>query len=215
MRDLKIQFLIARKNMNKISRKLASTIAAISLAASIFSTPTPVSAQLGPLPYIGELLLFAGNFCPRNYASANGQLLQISSNTALFSLYGTTYGGDGRTTFGVPDLQGRTPIHVGSGPGLPTVSQGSKIGSAAFTLTQAQMPAHNHTVNAAGSVANNQNPQGDLLAGGQFYSAGTATLTMSSQMISNAGNSQSVNKRSPIQVIRYCVATQGIYPSRN
>jgi microcystin-dependent protein len=92
--------------------------------------------------YIGQLMLFAGNFAPRGWAFCHGQLLSIAQNSALFSLLGTTYGGDGQTTFGVPDLRGRAPIGMGQGPGLPNITQGQQGGAAAVTLTTAQMPAH-------------------------------------------------------------------------
>ncbi|MFY1113097.1 MAG: tail fiber protein, partial [Methanosarcinaceae archaeon] len=97
-------------------------------------------------PFIGEIRMFAGNFAPRGWAFCDGQLLPISQNTALFSILGTTYGGDGRTTFGLPDLRGRVPVHAGSGPGLSTVRLGDTGGAETVTLSQAQMPSHNHTI---------------------------------------------------------------------
>jgi microcystin-dependent protein len=104
--------------------------------------------------YIGQLMLFAGNFAPRGWAFCHGQLLSIAQNSALFSLLGTTYGGDGRTTFGLPDLRGRAPIGMGQGPGLSNITQGEMAGAAAVTLTTAQMPAHSHPVTLAGAQAN-------------------------------------------------------------
>jgi microcystin-dependent protein len=105
-------------------------------------------------PYIGQLMLFAGNFAPRGWAFCDGQLLSIAQNSALFSVLGTTYGGNGETTFGVPDLRGRAPIGMGHGPGLPNITQGQQGGAAAVTLTTAQMPAHSHPVTLAGAQAN-------------------------------------------------------------
>ena len=108
----------------------------------------PGSGNLGTGPYIGGVGLFGGNFAPRGWAAADGQLLPISSNAALFSILGTTYGGDGRTTFALPDLRGRVPIQQGTGPGLPTYRLGARGGAERETLTQAQMPAHAHTASA-------------------------------------------------------------------
>src|SRR5262245_24305688 len=100
-------------------------------------------------PYLGCIFMFAGNFAPNGYAYCNGQLLAISQNTALFSLLGTTYGGDGRTTFALPDLRGRAPIGFGQGPGLPNYDLGSVVGSPSVTLTTSQLPAHSHPVQAS------------------------------------------------------------------
>ena len=119
---------------------------------------------------IGEVRPVAFTFCPRNFVNAHGQLLPIAQNTALFSLYGTTFGGDGRTTFGVPDLQGRTPMHDGRGPGLTQRIQGQKLGQEEVTLTVAQLPSHNHFVRGADTTGNTTNLQGatfsDVLGGG-------------------------------------------------
>ncbi len=116
--------------------------------------------------YIGQLMLFAGNFAPRGWAFCHGQLLSIAQNSALFSLLGTTYGGDGQTTFGVPDLRGRAPIGMGQGPGLSNITQGQQGGAAAVTLTTAQMPAHSHPVTLTGAqVSINTTVTGTIKAG--------------------------------------------------
>src|SRR6478736_5724856 len=124
----------------------------------LFLLAKPLFAQD---PFVGEIRLFAGTFAPKGWAFCNGQLMSISQNTALFSLLGTTYGGDGKTTFALPDLQGRLPMHFGQGPGLSNRDLGEKAGSETVALTTSQMPLHGHTVSyGAGSAADNPNPIG-------------------------------------------------------
>ena len=204
--------------MKKITFLVASALA---VTATSF-TPQPAKAQSDP--FLAQLMLFGGNFCPRGWANADGTLLPVASNSALFSLLGTMYGGDGRTTFGLPDLRGRAPISVGNGPGLPSYpTQGAKGGSTSFTLTTLEMPSHNHTgtVRASNQTGNSANPNGNVLAinpgGDQMYHVDGSTNNMAadSLAINNTGNNQAVNKTSPYQVLRWCIATQGIYPSRN
>src|ERR1700759_5675957 len=115
-------------------------------------------------PILGEIRMFAGNFAPRGYALCNGQLLSIAQNTALFSLLGTTYGGDGRTTFALPNLQSRVPIHMGQGPGLSPYVEGQQGGTEAVTLNITQMPIHNHLVNSVGNGGNQASPVNNLPA---------------------------------------------------
>ena len=127
------------------------------LISTVGTFPSPSSASPGAAgsdPYLGEIGLFAGYYTPRNWELCDGQLLQISQNTALFSLLGTTYGGDGQTTFGLPDLRGRAAIHAGTGPGLSNRRLGQKGGAEQVTLTQAQMPSHNHTLSLGGATGN-------------------------------------------------------------
>ena len=109
-------------------------------------------------PYIGQISIFAGNFAPRGWAQCNGQLLSIAQTTALFSILGTTYGGDGRVTFALPDLRGRVPVHMGQGPGLSNYVEGESSGSETVTLISTQMPAHTHVVTCSGSGASSDNP---------------------------------------------------------
>jgi len=170
-------------------------------------------------PFIGQVSMFAGNFAPRGWAFCDGQLLSISQNTALFSLLGTTYGGDGRTTFGLPDLRGRVPMHPGKGPGLSTRKLGEEGGSETNTLTVAQMPSHNHTVNAVSSDGNANDPSGALPANTKIldkeYSTGKKNATMSSIMINNSGENQSVNNIQPFGTVNFIIALTGTFPSRN
>jgi microcystin-dependent protein len=244
--------------------------------------------------YIGQLMLFAGNFAPRGWAFCHGQLLSIAQNSALFSLLGTTYGGDGQTTFGVPDLRGRAPIGMGQGPGLSNITQGEMAGAAAVTLTTAQMPAHSHPVTLAGAEVNinatlkgtittanakgsfpattvpvtdgkvtipvNSSPRNtDLFnpsegvlaptAAASYKAASNANYKENGSLVgavakipeipfaltvsgtvdvpintkapvvgtasaASAGGSQSVDIRSPYLGMNYCIAVEGIYPSR-
>jgi microcystin-dependent protein len=170
-------------------------------------------------PFIGEIRMFAGNFAPRGWAKCEGQLLAISQNSALFSILGTTYGGDGRTTFALPDLRGRVPMHYGSGPGLSSYTQGQSGGSETNMLAVANLPAHNHSINAVTADGNTSVPGGNLPAGTKLldkeYSDATATTTMNATMVSSTGGGQAVNNMQPYLTVTYIIALQGIYPSRN
>ncbi|MGB3242892.1 MAG: tail fiber protein [Sulfitobacter sp.] len=175
-------------------------------------------------PFVGEIQPMAlTNFCPNGWAEANGQLLAISSNDTLFSLLGTIYGGDGVSTFALPDLRGRIPLGSGSGPGLSPRREGEKGGQETVTLNGNQLAAHSHMVNATNKDGNFPGPGDKILAaapdGGSgaetIYSDQPANATMSSSMISPSGGGQSFPVQDPSLVIRYCVALFGIYPSRN
>ena len=176
-------------------------------------------------PFIGEIVIFAGNFAPRGWAFCEGQLLPISQNSALFSILGTIYGGDGRTTFGLPDLRGRAPIGPGNGPGLRSYRQGERGGVEFVTLNVTQMPSHSHQntaqlrANSADGVSNT--PVGTALAvdtGGNMYHLGTdANMSADSIVMTNAntGGSQAFDNRQPYLAIYYIIALQGVYPSRS
>lgn len=166
-------------------------------------------------PFIAEVKIFAGNFAPRNYAFCNGQLLPISQNTALFSLLGTTYGGDGRTTTALPNLQGRAPMHPGSGPGLTTRRIGERGGFEAVTLTEAQMPNHNHllTANNDGEGEDND-PGGNFTGKNGIYTAAGNLQPMSSRSLPNQGGGQPHTNMQPYLALNYIIALVGEYPSR-
>lgn len=175
--------------------------------------------SIAQTPILGEIKMFAGTFTPSGYASCDGQLLPISQYTALFSLLGTTYGGDGQTTFGLPDLRGRSPIHVGYGPGLTPRQLGEKGGSESNILTTLELPSHSHSVLAVADDGNQSVPSGNLPAGTKIldkeYSNATANTSMNSAMIANTGHNIPVNNVQPYVVINYIIALEGIYPSQN
>lgn len=199
---------------NTIKSFFLSAVAATSLFASTHSVA-------GPEPFIGEIVWVGNNFCPKGFLNADGQLLSISQNQALFSLYGTIYGGDGRTSFALPDLRGRSPVHAGRGPGLSDIRQGQVGGAETVTLTTAQIPSHNHVavLKGATDAGNADSPANAVQATAQrsgIYSTGSANTDMGASSISvgNTGGNQAHENRSPYLGLRACVATQGIFPSR-
>lgn len=170
-------------------------------------------------PILGEIRMFAGNFAPYGWAFCQGQLLPISQNTALFSLLGTTYGGDGTTTFALPDLRGRVPVGFGQGPGLSNRVIGQQFGTETVTLTTSQMPAHSHTVNAVTSEGNQNLPTNSLPANTKAldkeYSDANANTTMKATMVNPTGGNQPFGVTQPSLGVNFIIALQGIYPSRN
>ncbi|CAM2066831.1 Phage tail protein [Sulfidibacter corallicola] len=169
-------------------------------------------------PFVGEVRMFAGNFAPRGWAFCDGQLLAVSQNDALFSLLGTIYGGDGRTTFGLPDLRGRIPIHAGSGPGLSPRRLGAKAGSENETLTVNQLPSHTHDFRATTLFADTASPQGKVMAESatlDIYNAEIPEVSLNSGAITNVGGSRSHTNLMPFLCINFIIALVGIYPSRH
>jgi microcystin-dependent protein len=156
-------------------------------------------------------MLFGGNFAPRGWAFCDGQLLPISSNTALFSILGTTYGGDGETTFGLPDLRGRVPVHPGTGPGLPAVRLGERGGADANTLTVNQLPSHSHSIAGSTGAQTTNRPTGASSSAGNSYSTETPDTSMAPT--SATGSSQPVDNMQPYTGIHYIIALQGTFPS--
>ena len=168
-------------------------------------------------PFVGEIRMFAGNFAPRGWAFCDGQLLAVSSNDALFSLLGTIYGGDGRTTFGLPDLRGRIPIHAGTGPGLSQRRLGAKAGAESVTVTTGQLPPHTHTWRAHSGAAQGQTPIDASVAApvSDFYDTNDGDLfSMHGSAVGNTGGSQSHNNLMPALCVYFIIALFGIYPSR-
>ncbi len=212
-------------------RMTKSVIAAAAIAASASSYSTNANAGLDP--YIGELMLVGFNFCPRGWTPAEGQLLAISSNTALFSLFGTIYGGDGRTTFALPDLRGRVPLSQGNGPGLSNVAIGQKGGVESVVMSQNQMPAHTHTATAVSTLhgtaqtadqalaSDNILASASALGGTPLYRNPPADVTLddgsvtTTVTVNNSGGSQAMPIRNPYVGMQWCVSMQGSYPSRN
>lgn len=178
-------------------------------------------------PFIGAIIMFGGNFAPRGWAFCDGSLLQISSHTALFSILGTTYGGDGRTTFGLPDLRGRVPVHEGTGPGLSPRRLGEKSGQETTTLSINNMPSHTHTI--AGSVkvgvtdedGTTNEANGSILANtvnnNYKVAASNGELAGVSHQLtnSNTGGGQAFTNMQPYQCVNFIIALEGTFPSRN
>ena len=200
-----------------IFRACASAVA----IATVGTVPSAAHAQEAML---GEIKMVGFNFCPRGYAALDGQLLAISSNQALFSLLGTMYGGDGRTTFGLPDMRGRFPMHRGNGPGLTPRTQGAKFGLENVTLTTNNLPNHTHSaaVQTANGQANTFEPRGSAFGIGlanDAYVSGVAPagrfMHRDTVVLQPTGGSQSFNVMNPTQVVNFCIALQGIFPSRN
>ena len=168
-------------------------------------------------PFVGEIIMFGGNFAPRGYALCDGQLLAISQNQSLFVLLGTTYGGDGRTTFGLPDLRGRVPLHQGDGPGLTNQTIGSRAGVEGVTLSVNQVPAHSHVLKASTDSADAVDPIGKVLATSSpaIYKDGTADAALNGAALGASGGSQPHPNLMPFLSINFCIALVGIFPSRN
>ncbi len=167
-------------------------------------------------PFLAEIRIVGFNFAPRGWAFCNGQILPINQNQSLYSLLGTTYGGDGRTSFALPDVRGRVPIHVGSNGG-PNHREGQKSGEETHTLTAAEMPQHSHGMNGTSNTASEATPNSNLLPGGnngQPY-ATSGTVTMGTGTIANVGGGQAHNNMQPYLAMNYCIALRGLFPSRN
>jgi microcystin-dependent protein len=169
-------------------------------------------------PFLGEIRLVPYNFAPRGWAFCQGQLLAISQNTALFSLLGTTYGGNGVTTFGLPDLQGRVAVHVGQGPGLSPYDLGQEGGTETVTLTSGQLAPHPHPANCLNVNGNQYQPNGGVWAvdagANPQYGTTKAAGTMAPNIIGSSGNGQAHNNIQPYLTLNYVVALQGIFPQR-
>ncbi|HEU4546070.1 MAG TPA: tail fiber protein [Microlunatus sp.] len=166
-------------------------------------------------PFLGEIRAFGFNFAPQGWALCQGQTMSISQNSALFSLLGTMYGGDGRVTFGLPDLRGRTAISFGQGPGLSNRTQGELAGEEQVTLNAGQIAPHTHGVTAS-SQASGKSPSNSVPAYTADSSSygGATDLTMNPVMIKPNAGGQPHDNMPPYLVINYCIATEGIYPSR-
>jgi microcystin-dependent protein len=173
-------------------------------------------------PFLAEIRMFAGGFAPKGWALCDGQLLPISQNTALFSLLGTTYGGNGTSNFALPNLQGCAPMQQGQGSGLTLRNLGETGGSQTVTLLQSEMPMHTHTVNAVAASGDATTPNGALWAqamlgrlGTNMYSGAAPTQTMSPQSTSVAGGSLPHNNMPPFLCVTFIIALQGVFPARS
>jgi microcystin-dependent protein len=222
----------------KIVSKFSKALLVVSGVATFGAGMTLSQPARASEPFLAEIIIFAGNFNPRGWLFCDGQLLQISQNSALFSLLGTTYGGDGRTTFGLPDLRGRVPMHEGTGPGLTSRRLGEKGGLETVNLTTAQMPSHTHaatttatttsTLRATTDGGNTNVPTGNVLAddgNDRIYknvapdtsmsAAAIDSATTASTTVGNTGGSQAHTNVQPYTVLNFIIATQGVFPSRN
>ena len=167
-------------------------------------------------PFVAEIRIFGFNFAPTGWALCNGQLLPISQNTALFSLVGTFYGGDGKSTFALPNLQGSFPIHQGQGPGLSDRVVGEASGSASVTLLESEMPAHTHALSGVNTTADAQAPDNNALARSpvKAFHAGTPDSSLSFNALGISGASFPHNNLPPYLVMNFCIAMQGVFPPR-
>ena len=170
--------------------------------------------------FVAEIRMFAGNFAPTGWAMCDGQLLPISQNTALFSLLGTNYGGDGRSTFGLPNLMGTFALHQGQGPGLSSYVVGQSGGVDTVTLLSTELPSHGHTLQASGQPGEDPSASGEVLArsvGAQLYQTDTAThlVTLDPRTAAPVGGSLPHNNLPPYLVLTFIIALQGIFPPRS
>ncbi|MFD2942286.1 phage tail protein [Flavobacterium notoginsengisoli] len=169
-------------------------------------------------PFVAEIRIFSFNFPPRGWAFCNGQLLPLSQQTALFSLLGTTYGGDGRSTFALPDIQGRTPMQPGQGPGLSLHDLGETGGSETVTLLESEIPSHNHSLMAATLNSQSISPANNSLGRGnpiRVYSTGSTNTDMSISSIALSGENAPHNNMMPYLTMNFCIALQGVFPARS
>jgi len=169
-------------------------------------------------PFVAEIRIFPFNFAPRGWAMCNGQVLSISQNTALFSLLGTTYGGNGTSNFALPNLHGSAPIHAGQGPGLSLRDLGETGGSTTVTVLATEMPAHTHAAKAYATSGNDYGPGGDVWAedaGGADEYAPTANASLNAGALSPVGGNQAHNNLQPYLTLNFCIALQGVYPPRS
>lgn len=165
--------------------------------------------------YIGQILLFAGTFAPKGFALCNGQLMSIAQNQALFSILGTTYGGDGVRTFALPDLRGRVPTSFGQAPGLSPVSEGEVYGNQQVTVTSANLPAGGGQLMASSAAATTNNPAGNVLSAPAFHLYASAANGASAPSVTMNGGSQPISVQPPSLGLNYIIALNGIYPSRS
>ncbi|MCB1809732.1 MAG: phage tail protein [Candidatus Competibacteraceae bacterium] len=167
-------------------------------------------------PFLAEVRMVGFNFAPRGWAFCDGQILPINQNQSLYSLLGTTYGGDGRTSFALPDLRGRTPIHVGRSDGGGFHTLGQKSGEETHTLSAAEMPQHTHVLKASNTDANANDPTGHVLSRTlNFFASPGSTTELRSGSVLNVGGGQAHENMQPYLAVNFCIALQGLFPSRN
>lgn len=168
-------------------------------------------------PFVAEIRIFPFNFPPKGWAFCDGQILPLSQNTALFSLLGTTYGGDGKSNFALPNMQGNAPMHPGQGPGLSLHDLGETGGSDTVSLLESEIPSHSHAMSVSSQIGLENSPSGQLFAAGDginLYTTAGSLKSMSDQMIAPAGGDQPHNNMMPYLTLNFCIALQGVYPPR-
>jgi len=169
-------------------------------------------------PFVAEIRIFPFTFPPKGWAWCNGQLMPISQNTALFSLLGTTYGGDGKSNFALPNLQGSAPMHPGQGPGLSLHDLGEQSGSETVTLLESEIPSHSHSLMSSAAPGNRTNPVGNAIArapsGTPYAPAGNSTAQLAGQALAPAGGDQPHNNMQPYLTFNFNIALQGVFPQR-
>ncbi|MEA2166129.1 MAG: hypothetical protein QOK37_4256 [Thermoanaerobaculia bacterium] len=170
-------------------------------------------------PFVAEIRIFPFNFAPKGWAFCDGQILPLSQNTALFSLLGTTYGGDGKSNFALPNMQGNAPMHPGQGPGLSLHDLGETGGSETVSLLESEIPSHSHSLMASTSTSTKSTPAGNSLTrigtgGTPYKAAGSAQVTMADNSLAPAGGDQPHNNMQPYLTLSFCIALQGVYPPR-
>jgi microcystin-dependent protein len=169
-------------------------------------------------PFVAEIRIFPFNFAPKGWAFCDGQILPLSQNTALFSLLGTTYGGDGKSNFALPDMQGNAPMHPGQGPGLSLHDLGETGGSETVSLLESEIPGHSHNITASSQDGLDSHPVNNFLAQGiginLYVNAGTTPVNMNDNSLSPAGGDQPHNNMQPYLTLNFCIALQGVFPPR-
>ena len=196
---------------------ISGTTLSISDGNSVSLPPGPPGPPGSSEPFIGEIRMFAGNFAPRGWALCDGQLLPISQHTALFSILGTTYGGDGRTTFALPDFRGRVAVHPGTGPGLDLVRLGEKGGTEDINIGIGELPAHRHSLQASTAAADSADPTGNALAlaATEVYGPVDTLVEMNADSVGNTGSGNPIDNHQPYVGINCIIALEGVFPSRN
>ena len=199
-----------------MKNRIILTICLILFGLGILPAPTRAG---GLEPFLGETALFSMSFCPKGWTLANGQTMPINQNQALFALIGTTYGGNGITTFNLPNLQGRAPVGAGQGSGLSLINWGDLGGSESVTLTANQIPVHNHLLMGSNNFANQLSPGGNLFAHPSrvFSYSSIGDVYMANDVVGYTGaiHPQPIGIRSPYLGMTWCIALQGIFPSQN
>ena len=201
--------------MTSITGTLARGLVA---AVLVLAMPQGAAAQEG---YIGQLRAVSFDFCPRGWMKADGQILQIVQYQALYSLLGNNFGGDGRTSFALPDMRGRAAVGIGTGPGLTPVAIAQKGGQEQVTLSPSEMPQHGHSIAAQSATANAASPVNNAFAtfggtsgGASLYATGTPDVQLNPAAIAPSGGSQPHPNRDPYLAVTWCISTQGLFPSR-